>query len=472
MADAPFRRHWREGVCMNPVTEQTATAEHRLAAWLRLRPLLLVGLLLWPGWLPAYSINYRPFEEAKFQVLGEYLAARFPGARVLFITTSASRFDSGNTADAFVRGLTGGTVTVVTIQCSSDTGPMREWLLSLQDYDQVLAAHPGHDIVVFASGLPQDFEKSSFWQIPPERRPRLALGRASLAEAAVRRGLRNHDIAVAALWLSREAPVFGRAPMDDAHDLVRGRYLLVDAENLDQVRLAFPEEFQLKTPPDLALRRFFCPPPTFRRPATRAGIWCGVWLAILGAVLWCGCGRGHRRLAFSILWPSLLAATALVLLIPFDWWLSELCNEYVLEYPVTIGATTLSLASAAPDCLSGLLGHPLRSLVSAGAALVVVSAWLAWRGPRWLSRLQRTCLMMTAFAAGITLLLAYPQCAFGHFHTWGLPLPILRGGDVFYVEFLALNLACFVLPMLALGLACAGSPQRREALLPAPTRWF
>ncbi len=230
--------------------------------------LVAAGFGLWFYFRPDPQGNALRVREIATRGLAEHLARMLPGKRALIISNP---FTLGkDTAKGIVeaeqaglRGLRegfGGSITVAAVAFPElkpearvnprallrdvETTTPLSYLVVPAAFDQLAMKHPDCEILVSLIGLPLEVDRSDSWKAPGA--PRFALllpdlkiiGDAAVVKAAVKSGK------LAAFVLARPgAPGDATAPGREWKAEFEERFLLVTAENVEQVMQAHPGLF-------------------------------------------------------------------------------------------------------------------------------------------------------------------------------------------------------------------------------------
>ena len=205
--------------------------------------------------------------EVATRVLGQYLAAQFPGRQVLVasnpFTQRPGRPDSVVAFEASgIRGLKAGwgdrlqllgiafpelnpdaAANPGAVLMDSQSATPLSFLTTETAWDKMLKAHAGADIVVSLIGVPVNLTTLEIWRAP---KPSLALLLPDLRmigdTAALRQAFARGKLA--AVVLNRPGAPPETVPMNkDASAEFEARFLLVTRENLEDLLRLFPQAF-------------------------------------------------------------------------------------------------------------------------------------------------------------------------------------------------------------------------------------
>lgn len=220
-----------------------STAQLQVAApMLVYSGMLLPALTRWKGGSNASLLKSEiKFYTSQGYESGRYLARKNGGKKVLFVADSGFE-TSANTrklVDAFKKGYGSDNVVVDTVELPAERQnpnmplPM---LMKAKDFDALLDKHPDCGIVVTIIGLPNDFQKMKFQQMPAEKRPDLFLiglssGRLPGLVDQVKTGM-----VTGVITTNPDAQYDVPAPNDPA-EAFKIRYLLIDRNNAEQNKM-------------------------------------------------------------------------------------------------------------------------------------------------------------------------------------------------------------------------------------------
>ena len=197
--------------------------------------------------------NEMVYVKASTYILGQDLAKKFPGSKVLMIV---AKVDENNIRQkALISGLKegcGAKITDITVDAPKVTPPkgsseMYDGMLDIselmtaKDFNKLISKHRTCDIIITTIGLPQDAGNLKLWKLyekNPKKCPKLVLvgGDVSRMAPFLQVGL-VPDVVV----YSPDAEyIDGPAPTDlkKAFDM---RYLLINKANLEQIMKKYPK---------------------------------------------------------------------------------------------------------------------------------------------------------------------------------------------------------------------------------------
>jgi len=209
----------------------------------------------------------RAYQRIGAQKLGIYLAGRFPNARVLIVTEPKSDAapDVPDSNSSLLQGLREGLEGKVTIvgevapempeglsdTFRGETGmppgepgmeemlPPTEFWFTAAVFDKLVEEHKDRcDLVVSTIGLPMDLRGMKFWRM--RTAPKLALANASVYEL---RAAIKSDRVSAAVTYNPTAAFELVMPPSDLDEAFSKRFLLVTAENVDEIAETYAELF-------------------------------------------------------------------------------------------------------------------------------------------------------------------------------------------------------------------------------------
>lgn len=195
---------------------------------------------------------------AQMQTLGEHLAKKYGGARILLIHSPISqhnkdRFDV--TVEALENGLKKGVGTSITAKISppppEGANSEDEMMMYYEEmgmeatvFDKMLAEHSECDLVVSLIGLPWNYQDMEFWKTPPEEEKpqKLVLVNASLYD--LKPAFKAGYIVAAVVTNPDFRYKMDEEPPRDLEEAFEKRYLLLHAENVDEIHSKYPKFFK------------------------------------------------------------------------------------------------------------------------------------------------------------------------------------------------------------------------------------
>ncbi len=197
--------------------------------------------------------NENAFRKSAAYILGQKLAQLSPKAKVLYFVFEKSE---GNdvvdkiTFEGFKEGC-GSAITDIKIvsppnpNASNPEGMIDDYkqILSAKDFNAILAANKGYDLIVTTIGLPSDLENMKIWDQffnTPKTCPKLALLNSSIPNMAA---LIEEDLLMAVVNFSPKANFDIPVPsnMQEAFNL---RYFLTTKSNVKQMKKKYPRFFK------------------------------------------------------------------------------------------------------------------------------------------------------------------------------------------------------------------------------------
>ncbi len=186
--------------------------------------------------------NELRFAKAQAFVLGNTLASKYPGEKILIVTDKnfAQNNRQKELVEGFKAGLNsrGGEVVTDTPEIKLPAGMPEDMMMPLEemikaaDFDKLIAKYADAKIVVSLIGLPRDADKMALWSKEANKRPKMALLNCDIS--SMRRGIKGGYIVAAVSY--KPGVKFTEDPCPkDPQEAFNQRYIILMPDNVDKV---------------------------------------------------------------------------------------------------------------------------------------------------------------------------------------------------------------------------------------------
>ena len=190
------------------------------------------------------------FIRAGAKVMGEKLAGKMPGAKVLIVADWKS--DRPNSArENIIEGLKegfGDTITDVKIEspvpqpsADPDAEGYRglDEIMTAKDFNKMLAKNKDRTLVIITTGFPEDIGEMNIWEQfekDPAKTPKLAVFRGAISKMKT---LFESGLIILAVD-SKPGADYEQPPKGDTQEIFNQRFILITKDNLNDIISKYP----------------------------------------------------------------------------------------------------------------------------------------------------------------------------------------------------------------------------------------